>query len=88
MPTPTAHSGAHSEVVGRIATSDPQRNQRIDAWRASVSDMHRAQPTPRMVYRHPMPDVEELMQVCVCVLLCVCACAYVCVECVVLAPHA
>lgn len=35
----------------------------VQQWIRDISDLHRSKPPPSVHYKHPMPDVDKIMQV-------------------------
>jgi len=58
----TKKSDLHAQSVGSI--TDAQHNiPQIKKWIESVEELHTSKPATEVVYKHPMPDIEALMQV-------------------------
>ncbi|KAK6740678.1 hypothetical protein RB195_008872 [Necator americanus] len=53
---------AHSDTpVKRLERADKSTHE-IDKWIANIKELHRSRPPQTVLFRHPMPDIETLMQ--------------------------
>ena len=58
----TKKADLHAQSVSSI--TDAQHNvPQIKKWIESVEELHTSKPATEVVYKHPMPDIEALMQV-------------------------
>ena len=64
----------HMRVVSKQAGTSSSKGRRVkkvggrdtgamDKWIRDISDLHRSKPAPSVNYKHPMPEVDKIMQV-------------------------
>ena len=58
----TKHS-AGTAARSKKVTGGDEATRDIEKWIKDISDLHRSKPPPSVNYRHPMPDLDKLMQV-------------------------
>ena len=58
----TKHSAGTSARSKKV-TGGEEATRDIEKWIKDISDLHRSKPPPSVNYRHPMPDIDKLMQV-------------------------
>ena len=58
----TKHSAGKTSRSKKV-TGGEVAGREVEKWIHDISDLHRSKPPPSVNYRHPMPDIDKLMQV-------------------------
>ena len=56
------HSAGKAARIKKVLGGEAG-NKEVEKWILDISDLHRTKPPPSVNYRHPMPDIDKLMQV-------------------------
>ena len=61
----TKQTGASKEIRSKKVTGGEAvvTGKEVEQWIRDISDLHRSKPAPSVNYKHPMPEVDKIMQV-------------------------
>lgn len=61
----TKQTGAKKEARAKKVTGGEAvvTGKEVEQWIRDISDLHRSKPPPSVNYKHPMPEVDKIMQV-------------------------
>ena len=61
----TKQTGAKKEARSKKVTGGEAvvTGKEVEQWIRDISDLHRSKPPPSVNYKHPMPEVDKIMQV-------------------------